>query len=226
MVKYDSLSNIFGYAWDHVVSCYWKKYPNEYSTHVLSEDVIDRRIIGGNKLYTKRILLKTNPLPKWGASIFPSHMTKLAHIMEESVVDLSHHSMVVYTWNISYRALIDLKEKMTLKAEGMGNTECSREGWADSSATGFRRVLRSFGITRWRSNSQKAAVGYERVLAKYDTSGTTEDATADEQVLHLLRINENTLDTIKDAKDKAKHKAIDLASLAAVKKVTKDAQNM
>lgn len=226
MVKYESLSHIFSYTWEHVVTCYWKKYPNEHSSHVLSEDVLDRKMLDENRLYTKRIIGKTNPLPKWGNTIFPSHMTKIAHVLEESIVDLKHKSMVSFTWNISYVTLMSIKEKIHLTADSQETTDCIKEGWADSSATGLRRVLRKFGITRWKSNAQKAITGYEKVLAKFHEGPIAEENSVDSKVLHIPKFRENTIETIKDAKDKAKTKAIDIATLAATKKAAKNPQNL
>nr|XP_039248827.1 PRELI domain-containing protein 1, mitochondrial-like [Styela clava] len=227
MVKYESFSHVFSYAWEHVVTCFWKKYPNENSTHVLSEDVLDRKLLDENRLYTKRIIGKTNPLPKWGTTIFPSNMTKIAHVLEESIVDLQHKTMVSYTWNISYVTLMSIKEKIQLTANTSETTDCKKEGWADSSATGLRRVLRKFGITRWKSNAQKAVTGYEKVLANFDQRPKVETPISVEvKHLHIPKLSDNTIETIKDAKDKAKTKAIDLAALAAAKKAAKKPQNI
>lgn len=38
---------------------------NVFSQHVLSEDVVSRELREG-KLHTKRLLTKTNRVPKWG----------------------------------------------------------------------------------------------------------------------------------------------------------------
>ena len=34
--------NIRRFDWDQVSATYWKKYPNPYSPHVWTEDVIER----------------------------------------------------------------------------------------------------------------------------------------------------------------------------------------
>jgi len=42
------------------------RYPNPFATHVLSEDTLHREFRGNGVLYTRRLLTKTNKIPKWG----------------------------------------------------------------------------------------------------------------------------------------------------------------
>uniref|UniRef100_A0A672GX48 PRELI/MSF1 domain-containing protein n=1 Tax=Salarias fasciatus TaxID=181472 RepID=A0A672GX48_SALFA len=44
MVKYFCSSTDIRSAWDHVVSAFWQRYPNPFSTHVLTEDVVYREV--------------------------------------------------------------------------------------------------------------------------------------------------------------------------------------
>ena len=68
------------------------------STHVLSEDTIFREI-KGNKLFSKRLLTKTNRVPKWGERFIGSPVVR---IVEESVVDLKEKTLTTYTRNLGY----------------------------------------------------------------------------------------------------------------------------
>ncbi|EDQ84640.1 uncharacterized protein MONBRDRAFT_34617 [Monosiga brevicollis MX1] len=53
------------HAWETITSAFWCKYPNPFSTHVLTEDVIDRSVDEQGRLHTKRLLSKTNRKPAW-----------------------------------------------------------------------------------------------------------------------------------------------------------------
>lgn len=55
------------------------------------------RKIVGNKLYTKRLLTKTNRLPKWGERLVHS---KNVNIIEESIVDPETKEISTYTRNV------------------------------------------------------------------------------------------------------------------------------
>lgn len=66
------------------------------STHVLTEDTVSREVRNG-KLYSKRILTKTNRIPKWGERFVSTRVVK---IVEESVVDPQEKLLITYTRNI------------------------------------------------------------------------------------------------------------------------------
>lgn len=63
---------------------------------MLTEDTIDRSVRDG-KLYTKRLLSKTNPVPKWGERFYNVQSVK---IIEESICDPVEKTFTTYTRNI------------------------------------------------------------------------------------------------------------------------------
>lgn len=63
---------------------------------MLTEDTLDRSVRDG-KLYTKRLLSKTNPVPKWGERFYNVQSVK---IIEESVCDPAAKTFTTYTRNI------------------------------------------------------------------------------------------------------------------------------
>lgn len=69
-----------------------------HSSHVLSEDTISREIRDG-KLYSKRLLTKTNRVPKWGERFVSKNIVK---IVEESIVDPKAKTLTTYTRNLGY----------------------------------------------------------------------------------------------------------------------------
>ncbi len=74
-----------------------------YSTHVMSEDVCNRRIQAG-KLYSTRLLSKSgSKLPKWGERL---GAPKSLYIVEESVVDPRRKTITTYTRNIAMTRLM------------------------------------------------------------------------------------------------------------------------
>lgn len=66
------------------------------SNHVLTEDVLSRHI-SGNCLYTRRLLTKTNAVPRWGERFIPG--PRNICIVEESIVDPSARTITTYTRN-------------------------------------------------------------------------------------------------------------------------------
>lgn len=211
--KYTSLNEVFNFTWHEVVCGFWKRYPNAYAKHVLSEDVLEREIRKDGTLRTLRIIAKTNPLPRWGGLVFNKNLKKVCHVMEESIVNPVSNEMTVYTWNLSYRHMMDVQEKMTLTVDHSSTNNATsffRQGWVDSSMVGFRRLLRQFGITRWKSNAKKSFTGYLHVLDGSSDAGK------------LSKVKEQTIEKIGKAKETAQTVAAAVGS--AYTSVANDAQ--
>ena len=66
---------------------------------MLSEDVIERKTVDG-KLHSIRYLTKTSGgLPRWAERFVP---TKIASIVEESIVDPQNQTLTTYTRTVGY----------------------------------------------------------------------------------------------------------------------------
>lgn len=68
------------------------------SQHVLTEDTLERHIKDG-KLYSKRLLSKTNHVPKWGERFYNAKSVK---IVEESICDPKTKTLTTYTRNVAF----------------------------------------------------------------------------------------------------------------------------
>uniref|UniRef100_A0A3B1K6Q1 PRELI domain containing 1a n=1 Tax=Astyanax mexicanus TaxID=7994 RepID=A0A3B1K6Q1_ASTMX len=91
-------------TWNQVSTAFWQKYPNPYSTNVLTEDVIFREVTPDNRLLSRRLLTKTGPVPRWAESFFTSFTAY--YVIEDSVVDPVNKTMVTFTRNISHTHFI------------------------------------------------------------------------------------------------------------------------
>lgn len=150
------------HPWRHVCLGYWSRYPNPHSTHVYTVDTLESRVVEG-KLYTKRFILKNNPLPSWGEHFFS---TRRVGLIEECVVDPSNNTMVAYVRNIGLTKFMGTTEKATFLPHPIDQTQTSvkKECWIDSSIFGFRSAIRKFGIERYKKNCILSTQGFEFVL--------------------------------------------------------------
>lgn len=83
-----------------------------FSNHVLTEDTLERSIRDG-KLYTKRLLSKTNPVPKWGERLISSKSVK---IVEESICDPVRKTLTTYTRNIALtKVMVRIREHSIIR---------------------------------------------------------------------------------------------------------------
>ncbi|XP_059830160.1 PRELI domain-containing protein 1, mitochondrial-like isoform X1 [Hypanus sabinus] len=204
-------------SWDQVASAFWQRYPNPYSKHVLTEDVIYREVTPDNKLLSRRLLTKTNRLPRWGEMVFPTNLARSVFVVEDSIVDLQNRTFTTLTWNINHTRLMLVEEKCVYRPnpENPAFTQIQREAWVSSRVFGFSRAIQEFGLARFRRNQIKATEGFEYILANLQVVLCT-------LVEHPSEVPPKTL---KGATEKAKEtalaateKAKDLASKAAPQK--------
>lgn len=202
MVKYFESSTVFHYTWEQVAQGFWRRYPNPHSNHVLSEDTIVREV-RDNKLYTKRLLTKTNRVPKWGERFVSSRTVK---IVEESIVDPKEKTLVTYTRNIGYVRVMSIVEKVIYRVsdENRNWTVADRSAWIDSHVFGFGRAIQAFGLERFRKNCHKMVGGFNYVL-----NGMYPNITSSESSNHQQPQSkkEALKDAAKKATDLAKSKA-------------------
>lgn len=95
----------FPFNWDIVVSGFWVKYPNPFSQHVLSEDVVSRYLTEDNVLVTRRLLVKERNfhIPKWAERYVTF---KHVYVMEEAYCDPNTKTLTTYTRNFSSTSLM------------------------------------------------------------------------------------------------------------------------
>jgi len=79
----------------------------DISGHVLSEDAYSRTVTKDKILISKRLLTKTNKIPRWSRRIFSrGSATTIAFIIEESICDLKQKTCTTITKNINLKSLM------------------------------------------------------------------------------------------------------------------------
>lgn len=115
-------------------------------------------------LYSKRLLSKTNRVPKWGEAFYNAKSVK---IVEESVCDPKRKTLVTYTRNIAFTKIMSVTEKVTyeMSTENPGHTVIRRTAMIDSQVFGFSKAIAAFGLERFKKNCSKMVKGFEHVLS-------------------------------------------------------------
>ncbi|XP_071480667.1 PRELI domain-containing protein 1, mitochondrial-like [Diadema antillarum] len=180
-MKYFTSATIFKNSWDQVTSAFWQKYPGPYSKHVLSEDVVARHVGADSKLYSIRLLTKTNRMPKWGSFIFGNY-SRFVSIVEESIVDPKARTLTTYTRNIGYTNFMVLEEKCVFKPSQDNHswTELHRSIWVNSSLYGVSRALIAFGVERYKANMAKSNKALQHIIDKLYMPETVQDTLPQE----------------------------------------------
>jgi len=177
-MKFETVVDSINFAWDQVVVAFWARYPNPFTSHVLTEDVLRRELRPDGSLYTCRLLMKTNSIPKWGQALMPARRVP---IIEESIVDPNKKTLVTYCRNITYKRLMETAEKVVYTSHeddaGKSFTQCQKKFWVTSQwYAPIGGWSERFGIQRWLKNVDKTRRGLEHVLGQiYDVEDGVED---------------------------------------------------
>ena len=120
-MKFYTSNYKYDYSFPAVSLAYFLRYPNPYSTHVLSEDVISRHFDPqSQRLYTTRLHLKQSKIPTWILSLLPRNILgnnrgpngeAQNFILEKSVVDVREGWMETETQNLQYTGVLKVIEK-------------------------------------------------------------------------------------------------------------------
>ncbi|XP_039957795.1 protein preli-like [Bactrocera neohumeralis] len=221
---------VFDYSWKQVVQAYWNRYPNPSSTHVLTEDTIEREVRDG-KLYSRRLLSKTNPVPKWGKRFYNNAPVR---IVEDSILDPKNKTLVTFTRNIGFKKIMKVDEIVEYSEQKDGRTLAVRRASVTSQVFGFSRAIRAFGIERFKSNCNKAAIGFNYVLRNMfpnnaasasatngATNGNASESVSTAGTSHIQQTTLNKTETVKMAGKAGyaylKNQAIKLAQIFSIK---------
>jgi hypothetical protein len=201
-MRYYSTETSIPFDWAEVAATFWRRYPNPFSRHVLTEDVISRQI-DGPIIRTVRLMTKTNRMPRWGERIIGTAHKHLI-VVEESIVNraerfaafyyssklISFRSLVTYTHNIGYlNSRVMSVEERCVYTDGSSASEAT----PSKSNTAVLREVWSFIFTylylflkAWITAHLRGFVrilehfGYERYKANSDnaTKGFTDVISA------------------------------------------------
>lgn len=123
MVKFYDSSFSYDYSFPAVTLAYFLRYPNPYSTHVLSTDVIERRFDPDTQeLHTVRLHLKRSKLPAAVLKILPrsllgasSQGDTQSYILEHSVVNIREGWMDTVSQNLEWTGVLSVVERQIFR---------------------------------------------------------------------------------------------------------------
>lgn len=208
-MKYYENNSVLKFPWEQVAQGIWQRYPNPESSHVLSEDTVVRKVVG-RELHSKRLLTKTNRMPKWGERIINA---RHVNVIEESVVNPDKRELCTYTRNVGLTKVMTCVEKVIYRpsTENPSWTVAERKAWIDSKIFGFGYAIQTFGVERYKKNIQKTNLGFSYALSRLfpDPSMPADPAHSHHPSLEerKQRLKEAARETAKRAKELAQEKA-------------------
>lgn len=123
MVKFYSSTDTYSYPFPAVTLAYFLRYPNPYSTHVLSTDTIARHFDPETqRLTTVRLHLKRSKLPSAVVKLLPRSLLGASasgdtqtYILEKSVVDVKEGWMDTESRNLEWTGVLSVIERQVFR---------------------------------------------------------------------------------------------------------------
>jgi hypothetical protein len=167
----------YDYSFSAVSLAYFLRYPNPYSRHVLTSDVIDRYVDPiTNRLHTTRLHLKRSKIPSAMLKLLPKGIGGAENagqtfILETSVVDANEGWMETESRNMEWTGILSVVEKQFYRRQTLidqavsGRAPCSLPidyRSDEKTAVKTRVIFKSRlgqGMIRGRSKSAEASGG-------------------------------------------------------------------
>jgi len=138
MVKLHEYNFTYDYSFPAVTLAYFLRYPNPYSTHVLSTDTIARHYDPeAQRLTTIRLHLKRSKLPSAVLKLLPRSLLGASaggdtqsFILEKSVVDIKEGWMETESRNLEWTGVLSVVERQNFRRPAEANIWQGMEGAA------------------------------------------------------------------------------------------------
>ncbi|EGG00596.1 uncharacterized protein MELLADRAFT_111705 [Melampsora larici-populina 98AG31] len=164
MVLHHIDHSIIPHPFTQVCQAYTLRYPNPFSPHVITSDVLKREWDPENRiLYTTRLLLKRGTLPSWA----PRGIIEKSEtwVLEESQLDVLEGKLDVSSRNLDHRKVIEVIE--TLEVRTRGEVSHATTSAQVTSSWGFhmlRNRIEHYGVSRFQRQTKNARLGLEMTI--------------------------------------------------------------
>lgn len=168
MVGFFSQSVSYDHSWSTVNQGFWQKYPNPYSGHVVSVDVLDRTIDPTTGIIrTERVLGCKQAAPRWVVKFLGG--SEDAFVREVSFVDPRTSRTTITSVNLSLSQYMTVLEKITYEPSSTNPTQTIFKQTAEIQARmgkwkSLGDRLESWSVERFSSNAALGRQGFEHVL--------------------------------------------------------------
>jgi 4-amino-4-deoxychorismate lyase len=169
MVNFYESFFTYDYSFPAVSLAYFLRYPNPYSRHVLSTDVIDRHFDPDTqRLHTTRLHLKRSKLPSAVLKLIPKSLLgasatgdSQAYILETSVVDIREGWMETESRNLEWTGVLSVVEKQVYRrpdhaTAAVAGDQLEHVGEDRTEVKTMVTLLSRFGQARRKRNRAKA----------------------------------------------------------------------
>uniref|UniRef100_A0A914XYH9 PRELI/MSF1 domain-containing protein n=1 Tax=Panagrolaimus superbus TaxID=310955 RepID=A0A914XYH9_9BILA len=165
MKFWTSPTHIFDYAFNDVSAVFFDRYPNSFAKHIVSEDVIDRKITE-NTIFTKKLIVKKGAsflksVPNWMSRL---NTIQIVPTLEESIYDRKTNTLITYTRNIAHAELFNMDEKSVYREVDNNRTSLSRELFVSVNYPRLSSFIERVLVMSFRGSIRKTLSGIQEKL--------------------------------------------------------------
>jgi hypothetical protein len=148
-MKFFETSSSYDYSFPAVSLAYFLRYPNPYSRHVLTSDVIDRYVDPETKrLHTTRLHLKKSKIPSTLLKLLPkgiggSDNSGQSFILETTVVDVKEGWMETESRNMEWTGILSVVERQLYQRQSAPDMDVSLASRFDNDRKDERTAVRT-----------------------------------------------------------------------------------
>jgi hypothetical protein len=169
MVHFFSQSFNYDHSWSLVNLGLWRKYPNPYSAHVVSVDVLDRSINPQTGVIrTERVIGCKQKAPRWVVKVLGG--SDDAYVREVSFVDPRTQETTVTSINLSLSQYMRVLERITYSPcpqQPTQRTLFSQTAEIQARVPFWAKLgesLEKFSVERFGQNAESGRIGFDYVL--------------------------------------------------------------
>ncbi|BFZ59875.1 Phospholipid metabolism protein [Saitoella coloradoensis] len=156
---------VFDHPWNMVSAANWRKYPNEFSSHVISVDTLRREVDPSTGvLRSERIIACKQSAPRWILRLIGGD--EISFVREVSEVDPKSQTVVMRSVNLTFANILSVQETVKYHPDPESPAKTIFEQNANISAYGPLQRLENFTVDRFSQNATKGRKGFEEVLEK------------------------------------------------------------
>ena len=207
MVKFYSSAYTYDYPLSTVSLAYFLRYPNPYSTHVLSTDVISREFDPvAQRLYTIRLHLKKSRLPRGVLALLPRNILAAmrgeagaaedagkesrSYILERSTVDIKEGWMRTESRNLEWTGVLSVTERQRYGRDlSQGSSNTTAAAFSDDERTAVETTVTLHSRLGQRLRRQRQL----HTQSASDASTSSEDEEAKEKVGFFRQWSQNSI---------------------------------
>ncbi|KAI8920110.1 hypothetical protein PhCBS80983_g02966 [Powellomyces hirtus] len=171
-MKFTENQYLFAHPFGTITEANWRKYPNEYSSHVLSVDILSREVCPTTGvLRSERLVSVKQSAPALLRRLLP--IPEVTYFREVSFLDPKRKSYKAISNNLSMRSIVDVEETCEFNAADpqspdSGGTVFKQR--AEVNALGAlsyaARLVEETAVSSFKANSWKGRQGLETVVDK------------------------------------------------------------